>query len=138
MKTTLFISTGLITVSALLAGCSFAARSPDMYRDDTAAAIAKKNDEIKACYDGVLKTTPGASGKVAVKFDVETEHGTITNVTVDPTKTTAPAPVAECVTKSIAGVAISPPDARKGEATLWEMEFTAPPPAAAAAPMPKI
>jgi hypothetical protein len=121
MKTTLLICASLAT----LAGCSVAARSPDMYRDDTKAALEKKNSDIQACYDGVLKATPGAQGKVTVKFDVETEHGSITNVAVDSGATTAPQPVADCVTKAIAGVSISPPDKRLGKGS-WEYNFTAP------------
>ena len=110
---------------AMLAGCSFAARSPDMYRDDTKAALQAKNADILACYDGVLKATPGAHGKVTINFDVETEHGTVTNVKVDAANTTAPAPVSECVTKAVTGVAINPPDQRLGQGT-WVYEFNAP------------
>jgi len=117
---------------ATMTGCSFAARSPEMYRDDTKAVLETKNNDIRACYDGVLKTTPGVGGKVTVKFEVETEAGKIQNIEVDKTNTTAPAPVAECVTKSLQGLAISPPDKRLGQAT-WAWEFTAPPPATPAA-----
>ena len=126
MKTSLIFAASLVA----LTGCSFAARAPEMYRDDTKAVLEKKNEDIKACYDGVLKATPGAQGKVTLKFDVETETGKLSNVSVDKANTTAPSPVSECVTKSITGLAIAPPDQRKGEAT-WVYEFTAPPPAAA-------
>lgn len=134
MKTTILMTT-LFAFAAT--ACSFAARSPEMYRDDTGAALAKKNDDIRACYDGVLKGTPGVAGKVTVKFDVETETGKIANVSVDKAASTAPDAVAECVTKTIAGVSIAPPDARKGEGT-WVYEFSAPAaPAPAPAPAPK-
>ena len=124
MKTTLFA----IGALAALSGCGFAVRSPDMYRDDTQAAFAKKTDAMRACYDGVLKSTPGAQGQVAVSFDVETEHGKLVNVAVLPGKTTAPPPVTECVTKNLDGVALNPPDGNKGEAT-WVFDFVAPAPA---------
>lgn len=134
MKTTIMMAS-LLALSAT--ACSFAARSPEMYRDDTGAALGKKNDDIRACYDGVLKGTPGVAGKVTVKFDVETETGKIANVSVDKAGSTAPDAVAECVTKAIAGVSIAPPDARKGEGT-WVYEFSAPAaPAPAPAPAPK-
>jgi hypothetical protein len=123
----------LLVLSVVLSACSFAARSPEMYRDDTGRALASKQDEIRACYDTVLKDTPGAQGTVTVKFDVETEQGKISNVTVDKAKTTAPDPVSSCVTKSIEGLSITPPDARKG-AGMWVYEFSAPPPAAAPTP----
>lgn len=110
---------------AALSGCSFAARSAEMYRDDTSKVLATKNDDIRSCYDGVLKSSPGAQGRVTVKFDVDTEQGKIAAVTVDKANTTAPDPVAECVTKSITGLVLAPPDHRKGVA-LWVYEFTSP------------
>lgn len=130
MKTTLIALSAVSLAS--LAGCSFAARSPEMYRDDTRAALETRSNDIRACYDSVLKASPGAAGKVTVKFEVETEAGKFTKVEVDKANTTAPDPVAECVTKSIDGLGIQPPDARLGEAT-FVYEFSAPPPAAAPA-----
>ena len=129
MKTTL-----LLVASLTLGACSVAARSPDMYRDETGRALATKQNEIRACYDTVLKTNPTAAGVVAVKFDVETEQGKITNVSVDKTKTTAPDQVCACVTNNIEGLTLAPPDARKGEGT-WVYEFQVPP-APAPAPTP--
>jgi hypothetical protein len=117
-----------------LGGCGFAARSPEMYRDDTKAVLETKNNDIRACYDGVLASTPGVGGKVTVAFEVETEGGKIVNVVVDKANTTAPAPVAECVTKSITGLGLTPPDKRTGQAT-FVYEF-AQPPAPPAAPAP--
>ena len=119
--------------SLTVSGCGFAARSPDMYRDDTKAVLETKNNDIRACYDGVLKSTPGVGGKVTVKFDVENEQGKITNVTVDKANTTAPDAVSACVTKSIAGLGITPPDARLGDAT-FTWEFAAPAPGVYATP----
>ncbi|MEA2746862.1 MAG: hypothetical protein QOI41_1005 [Myxococcales bacterium] len=132
MKTLLLIAGSAV----LLSGCSFAARSPEMYRDDTKAVLETKNNDIRACYDGVLKATPGAAGKVTVKFEVETEQGKIVNVAVDKPNTTAPDAVAECVTKSINGLGLTPPDKRVGQATfVWE--FAAPAPGVYASPAPK-
>lgn len=121
MKSTFFLA-----IPLALGACSFAARSPEMYRDDTGKALAAKQNEIRACYDAVLKANPGAAGTVTVKFDVETEQGKIQNVTVDKTKTTAPDNVSECVTRNIEGLTLAPPDARKGEG-MWTYEFQAPP-----------
>lgn len=132
MKTLLLIAGSAV----LLSGCSFAARSPEMYRDDTKAVLDTKSNDIRACYDGVLKTSPGVGGKVTVKFEVETEQGKIVNVAVDKANTTAPDPVAECVTKSINGLGITPPDKRVGQATfVWD--FAAPGPGVYASPAPK-
>lgn len=119
-------------------GCSFAVRSPEMYRDDTQKLLAGKSEEIKTCYDGVVKTTPGAGGKVTVKFTVEEKTGKIGEITVDKANTNAPDAVAACLTNAMAGLTLNPGDQKKGEAT-FTYDFTAPPPppppaAAAAAP----
>ncbi len=113
----------LLLVSVLTGGCSFAARSPEMYRDDTQKILASKNAEIRTCYDEALKTSPGASGKVTVDFEVAQETGTIQNVTVNQAGTTAPEAVASCVTRAIAGLRLDPPDERLGKAS-FVYEFT--------------
>ncbi len=128
----------VVTAMCMMGGCSIAARSPEMYRDETSATLATKNDEIRACYDALLKTSPSASGRVAVHFDVpkdgEENAGRVSNVQVDPSNTTAPQPVADCVTKTITGAGpLSPPDQRNGNAT-FVYEFAAPPPPVAPAP----
>jgi hypothetical protein len=108
----------------LLAPCAAcAARTPDMYARDTGAVLATKNDAIRACYDGVLKTTPTAKGRVTITFDVETDGGRITNVAVDAPATSAPMPVADCVTQNLTGLAVQPPDTRKGKGQ-WVYDFT--------------
>jgi hypothetical protein len=125
---TILIAVSAASLSAL-AGCSFAARSPEMYRDDTKAIFEAKNNDIRACYDGVLSGTPGVGGKVTITFEWEADEGNLKNVAVDKTNTTAPAPVADCVTKNITNLKISPPDKRLGQGT-WAWEFTAPAPPA--------
>ena len=128
MKTVL-----LFALVATASGCGFAARSPDMYRDDTKAQLETKNNDIRACYDGVLASTPGVGGKVTVKFIVEDEHGKITNVAVDKANTTAPDAVSDCVTKNISGLGLNPPDARVGQGT-FTWEFAAPGPGVYSSP----
>lgn len=123
MKTTLLTMAAVLSTAA---GCSFAARSPEMYRDDTAKVIATKQNEMRACYDGVLKGSPGVGGRVTVKFEVDTEGGKIRKVAVDKAASTAPDAVGECVTKNLEGLAIAPPDQRVGQAT-FVFEFAAPP-----------
>ncbi len=106
-----------------------------MYRDDTQKVLMTKDAEIHACYDGVLKGTPGVGGRVTVKFEVAEDTGKIRNVIVDRPTTTAPEAVSECVKKSIEGLVINPPDARLGQAS-FQYDFMQPaaPPAAPAAP----
>ena len=118
--------TALLTASLALAslvGCAY--RSPEMYRDDTTKVLETKQNDIRACYDDVLKGTPGAGGTVTVKFEIETENGKIQNVVVDKPTSTAPDAVGECVKKNIEGLAISPPDKRLGQAT-YVYQFSVP------------
>ena len=110
---------GILMAALACAACSY--RTPEMYRDDTRAALESKNAEIQRCYDDVLETTPNAQGKVDVTFEVETEHGQLTHVAVAPS-TTAPPALAACVTKSIHGVALASPDPRKGVGS-WSYDF---------------
>lgn len=127
----------LVTVCALT-GCGFAARSPEMYRDDTQKVLETKSADIKACYDGILQGKPGVGGKVTVKFEVEEDTGKIKNVTVDQPSSNAPPEVGECVKKSLEGLAINPPDARLGQAAfVYEFSQPPPPPAPPAPPAPK-
>ncbi len=113
----------LSLVAALaLGGCSFAARSPEMYRDDTAHVLAARAPEIRACYAHVLATHPQARGRVVVDFDVEPKTGALSNVRVDPTRTTAPPEAARCVTDQLGGLTLTPPDRRLGLAAwTWEL-----------------
>jgi len=59
-------------VAFVLSGCSgsFYARSPDDYRTATRTLLESKESSFKQCYEGVLSSTPDASGTVAVSFVV--------------------------------------------------------------------
>lgn len=121
--TTRKLATWLILgVSLSTVGCTFYARGQKEYRDATAKLISSKDKELDACYDNVLKTTPGAKGTVTVKFAVTEKTGQLTDVHADPAKTTAPQPLIDCVTTALTGLVLDPPDQRKGDAT-FEFEF---------------
>jgi len=100
-----------------LAGCSFAARSPEMYKKDTQKLLATKTATIKACYDEQLKANPGLSGRATVKFEVEPSSGKITHVTKDAGGTTVPDELAQCVIRAIDGLTLNPGDQKQGDAT---------------------
>lgn len=136
------MSKPLVVLAVLVAasGCAggIALRSPDVYRDDTKQLFESKTAEMRACYDEILKGTPGVQGRVTIRFDVLTQTGKITNVVVDPAQTTAPEPMQGCVRKVVETLALNPPDAQIGQG-VWTFDFTAPPappPAAAAPPAP--
>jgi hypothetical protein len=132
MRTT-FIKPSLLVLVAATAGCEFHARGAEDYRDVTQALLDTKAQDIKACYDGALKGQADLQGRVTVQFVVEAESGKIKDVKVDPAGTTAPEVLSACVTNSISGLALTPPDKRDGIAT-WVYDFT--PGGAAAAPAP--
>jgi hypothetical protein len=115
-------SFGMLTLIALVAGCSFHARSPEEYRDATQAVLDTKGSEIKACYDTALKAKSDLSGKVTVHFKVEHESGKLMDVAADPATTQAPPELTQCVISSLNGLVLNPPDARDGSAT-FEYDF---------------
>lgn len=115
----------LVSVVAALTGCSFYARSPAQYRDDTSNLLATRAAELNTCYDNAAKTTPGIGGKVAVRFMVEKKTGRVMNAAADPARTTAPQPLIDCVLTSVNGLVLTPPDQRDGDAT-FEYDFARP------------
>ncbi|WP_437588622.1 AgmX/PglI C-terminal domain-containing protein [Sorangium sp. So ce1000] len=126
MKQLLSGLTMMVLASASV-GCSFAVRNAEMYRNDTAALLETRSDEIRACYDAELARNPRAQGKVTVAFTVLEDSGRITNVAVDPGGTTASDEVASCVVKSIDGLVLTPPDEKQGKAKfVWEFTARAP------------
>jgi hypothetical protein len=136
-----------ITLSGLalaLGACSTHIRSPDQYRDDTAAALDTRSGEIKSCYDRALEANKTAAGTVKVSFTIKAETGKIADPKIVEDGTTAPAELQSCVTSALAGFQLEPPDDNDGIATYtWEFIVgetpPAPAPAAAdpAAPAPK-
>lgn len=125
MKT---IRLSLLALGLSVAGCSFAARSPDMYRDDTRAVLETKNEQIRSCYDELLKTNKDAQGNVTVKFTVAKDTGAFSNVAADPAGTTAPPELTQCVLNALQGLALTPGDKSEGQAT-FVYQFSAAAPA---------
>lgn len=108
------IALGCVSLSA----CSFAARSPDMYERDTSAVLATRNAQIKQCYDQQLASgDERPSGAVVVHMQVKSDTGAIQNAKIDPERSTAPAPVQQCVMSSLDGLSLDPPDEQDAEAT---------------------
>ncbi|WP_233561041.1 AgmX/PglI C-terminal domain-containing protein [Sorangium cellulosum] len=111
----------LVASSSASAGCSFALRSPEMYRDDTAALLATREEQIRACYDAELARNPSAEGKVTVTFLVLEDSGRLTDLVVDEAGTTASKEVSKCVVDSIDGLVLTPADENKGKGKfVWE------------------
>lgn len=108
-----------LAACATLAGCSvsYYARSPEDYRQATRALLESRESTFKDCYAGVLESAPDAAGTVAVQFVVEEKTGKIVTPTSLP-ESTAPQPLQECVVNGLNGLALDPPDQRKGMATM--------------------
>ncbi len=125
----------LSVFALLLAGCSHYIRSPEQYRDDTAAVLESKSGEIKACYDQALQMNKEVAGTVKVKFTVKGETGKVMDPQVETDGTTAPPELQSCVTGVLANVALEPPDDNDGFATYtWEFSVGETPPAPPADP----
>lgn len=99
-----------------LFGCQFVARSPEEYRDATRQILESRSSQIQGCYDEVLKTDRNAKGSVVLHFTVTEETGVITGAEVLP-ESTAPSALSQCIVKAVEGLALNPPDQRKGDAT---------------------
>jgi hypothetical protein len=121
-------------LALVVAACSTHIRSPDQYRDDTAAALDARSGEIKSCYDEALKSNKTAAGTVKVKFTIKGETGKIANPQVETDGTTAPPELQTCVSHMLEGFQLEPPDDNDGIATYtWEFTVGEAPPAPAAA-----
>jgi hypothetical protein len=113
---------GAIALGFCVFGCSFHARSPQDYRDATAALLETRAAQVKQCYDGILQSQKDASGTVVLNFTVEKKTGNITKLVVDEKKSKAPAELGQCLVKSLEGLALTPPDERDGIAS-FSYEF---------------
>jgi hypothetical protein len=123
MNKSLILGSALALLSlASLSGCAL--RDTQMFHDDTAKLFDAKQGDMKACYDGVLKTAPTAAGKVTVNFKWEPGTGKLLGTAVDKANTTAPEPVQQCVTHALDGLVINPADKKEGQGT-WTFEFAA-------------
>ncbi len=112
----------VLLFAAGISGCEFHARSPEDYQAATRAVLETRSAQIKSCYDSILKSNKSAAGTVVVKFTVMEETGAITDAQVAD-GTTAPPEVGQCIVTALDGLALDPPDERKGDATfVWEFE----------------
>ncbi len=111
----------LLGALALLSGCSFFARGPNDYRAAVRKVLDTRNAQIESCYRQALNADPAAAGRVVVKFDVEPKTGNFAKPAIVEQETSANDAVKNCVVTSLDGLALAPPDQRKGEATFaWE------------------
>jgi hypothetical protein len=115
----LLLPIGALACASLLSACSvsYHARSPEDYRQATRALLESQQSTFKQCYEGVLASTPDAAGTVAVQFTLEEKTGKIVTPTSLP-ESTAPEPLRQCVVNGLSGLALDPPDQRKGVATM--------------------
>jgi hypothetical protein len=114
----------IVLAGSMALGCQFNARSAEDYQKETAQLLESRADQLKSCYDEILKTDSKAAGTVTVNFSVEPKTGSIVNPSVDAEKSTASEPLQQCVVTALEGLALDPPDAREGVAS-FTYEFTA-------------
>lgn len=108
-----------LLVAGSLSACSMSyfARSPEDYKLATRALLESRQSDFKQCYEGVIAATPDAAGTVAVKFVLEEKTGKIMDISSLP-ESTAPEPLQQCVVNGLNGLALDPPDQRRGMATM--------------------
>ena len=113
------LALGAALACTALAACSFEyhARSPEDYRAATRALLESKQSDFTNCYAGVINATPDAKGTVAVSFVLEEKTGKIITPKSLP-ESTAPEALQQCVVNGLNGLALQPPDQRKGVATM--------------------
>jgi hypothetical protein len=107
----------VLALAAAVPACSGTARGLEAYRTDTEKLLDTRSAQLKSCYDDTLKTTATAAGTVTVQFVVEKKSGVINNPMIDAARSTAPAPLGECVVKAIDGLKLDPADRNEGRAT---------------------
>lgn len=100
-----------------IAACGGTARGLEAYRTDTANLLETRNAQLQSCYDDALKTDAKMAGTVTVQFVVAKKTGMIENAQVDPSKTTAPPVLGQCVVKAVDGLVLAPADKNEGRAT---------------------
>jgi hypothetical protein len=122
------LSIVLCTAAAGTLACSFHARSPEQYRDDTRALLETRNADVKRCYDEALVRDATAAGVVALRFTVSKETGAVVKAEIDPAGTTAPEQLGQCVVGAVQGLTLQPPDERDGLASfVFEFRINPPP-----------
>jgi hypothetical protein len=109
----------IIGVLALVVAvaCTGTARGLEAYRTDTQALLETRDAQLQQCYDDALKTDDKLAGTVTVDFVIEKKTGAIENPIVNVTKSTASAPLGDCVIKAIQGLVLAPGDRHEGHAT---------------------
>ena len=119
---------GLLVVAT--AACSGTARGLEAYRTDTQQLLSSRDAQIKSCYDDALKSDRKLEGTVALRFVVEKKSGELSGATIDPSRSTAPKPLGDCVLTAVKGLRLVPPDKNEGRATfVYEFKPTAAAPA---------
>lgn len=122
MKTTIIPITLLALAAVGSTGC--AVRTAEFYRDDVQKVLESKTSDIKTCYDAALVADKKIAGTVQVRFMVAEETGAIKDPKVQGE---APQPLQECVTKSLEGLVLTPPDNNPGDGTFtWEFSVGEP------------
>ncbi|WP_181234563.1 hypothetical protein [Enhygromyxa salina] len=109
----------LVVGLSALSGCVMWMRDADFYSAELTELLETHDEVIEACYDRYLaEHDPKAAGQVVVAFDVTKRTGELTNITLDDQQSTAPEPLAACVTDQIAQMPLDPPDAKPAHAQI--------------------
>lgn len=106
----------------VVSGC--AVRNAEMYRDDTRRLLDTKQSVLEACYDAELQTHPTTTGKVVVRFKVESGTGIVKSPQIDDLASTPNRTLRGCVLDALQKLVLQPADDRDGDATFtWEFQL---------------
>jgi hypothetical protein len=123
MARSIALAPALVCAAGLLSAC--AARSPEMYRDDTRRLLETRQTQLTACYDAELQTHPTAEGKVIVRFTIADDTGQIVDPQIDDLQSTPNRSLRGCVLDALKGLKLNHPDSRNGDATFrWEFQLS--------------
>jgi len=112
-RQSLFVS--LIVVAA--GACTGTARGLEAYRNDTQQLLARRDVQIKSCYDEALQSNDKLAGTVSIRFVLAEKTGEVSGATVDATNSTAQQPLRDCVLTAVKGLKLEPPDRNEGRAS---------------------
>lgn len=109
-----------------LSACSFAARSGDIYREDTRRLLDTRTPQLQQCYEAVRESEKSADGQVTAKFIVAADTGAVQGAEIVDSQTSAPPSLQQCVLTSLQGLQLIPGDQREGQATFtWNFSAAA-------------
>jgi hypothetical protein len=120
----LYLALSVVSLTTVFGGC--AVRSDSVYAKDVEAMLETRGSQVSQCYGDLLKSNPALAGTVAVKLKVEEDTGNVIDPQVEPSQTTAPPELQQCVIASLNGLALVPADTSRPGVGVYVWSFQPP------------